>query len=432
MRSPRFLGVLKVLVFATVLGGLVLGAGPRAESAHAQFTPTNGKIAFAVTDAFTVSSPIYTINPDGSGQTQLTSEYDFRPVWSPDGTKIAFHSLRDEPAPLSCDQFCNYEVYVMNADGSGLTRLTNHFAADITPVWSPDGTKIAFLSNRLGLQDDIYVMNADGSGQTQLTSSSAPDTSAVWSPDSSKIAFESERDANDEIYVMNADGSGQTNLTNDSADDYAPAWSPDGMKIAFYRELAEGNTDVLAMSADGSAETNLTNHPAPDYAPAWSPDGTKIAFERVSAEGNADVYVMNADGSGQLNLTNSPTYDFEPTWSPDGTKIAFSVIADYGHRYQFAIHTRNTDGSGDAVLLSPRATGCCNVDWQSLPPVGGLAELPRLDGGQAEVARTPSKAGGSSGLGVAVLAGVAAAGAVAMGGAGWYAGCQIRRRRLTR
>jgi Tol biopolymer transport system component len=131
-----------------------------------------------------------------------------------------------------------YEIFVMNADGSGQTNLTNNNGNqidDFGPVWSPDGTKIAVSSGqiRIGAHPDIYVMNADGSGLTNLTNHSLGDSEPAWKPDGTRLAFHTNRTANDEIFVMNADGSGQTNVTNNPAPDFEPAWSPDGTKIAF-------------------------------------------------------------------------------------------------------------------------------------------------------------------------------------------------------
>jgi Tol biopolymer transport system component len=147
--------------------------------------------------------------------------------------RIAFTSDRDG----------NDEIYVMNADGSDQTRLTSYWAFDDQAAWSPDGANIAFtysdsdsldsldsldlLDSLLDIQFDIYVMNADDSDLTNLTNSAAYDYSPAWSPDGAKIAFTSYRDGNPEIYVMNADGSGQTRLTNNSADDWLAAWSPE-------------------------------------------------------------------------------------------------------------------------------------------------------------------------------------------------------------
>ena len=217
--------------------------------------------------------------------------------------RIAFTSYRDG----------NWEIYVMNANGSGQTRLTNNPARDWDPASSPDGSQIAFTSDRDG-NPQIYMMNADGSGQTRLTNNTAYDERPAWSPHGSRIAFTSSRDGNDEIYAMNADGSGQTRLTNNSSPDFDPAWSPDGSKIAFESDR-DGNMEVYVMNADGSGQTRLTNNPARDMEPAWSPDGSKMAFES-DRDGNLEVYVMNADGSGQTLLTNDPADDWAPAWSP--------------------------------------------------------------------------------------------------------------------
>src|SRR5215208_2531616 len=197
------------------------------------FPGPNGQIAFvSLTDG---NDEIYVMNADGSGLTRLTDDPadDFNPSWSPDGEKIAFGSFRD-----SNEESNNEEIYVMSADdGSGLTRLTDDPAIDTFANWSPDGEKIAFTSDRDNSIDEIYVMNADdGSDVTRLTDNDADDLAPSWSPDGERIAFASDRDENatHEIYVMNADdGSGQTRLTNNDADDFNPSWSPDGEKIAF-------------------------------------------------------------------------------------------------------------------------------------------------------------------------------------------------------
>ncbi len=217
--------------------------------------------------------------------------------------KVAFESHRDG----------NAEVYVMNADGSGQTNLSNNAAGDAEPAWSPDGQKLAFASFRDG-NYEIYVMNADGSGQTNLSNNAAGDLLPAWSPDGQKLAFTSSRDGNDEIYVMNADGSGPTRLTNNAEFDLTPAWSPDGQKLAF-ASFRDGNYEIYVMNADGSGQANLSNNAAADFAPAWSPDGQKLAFDS-DRDGNLEVYVMNADGSGQANLTNNAAFDMEPDWQP--------------------------------------------------------------------------------------------------------------------
>ena len=270
-----------------------------------------------------------------SGVTRLTNNpgADGEPAWSPDGRKIAFVSDRDG----------NYDIYVMNADGSGVTQLTNDAIAARDPDWSPDATKVVFASVRDG-NSEIYVMNADGSGAVNLTNHSADDSDPAWSPDGSRIAFSSVRDGNWEVYVMNADGTGVTNLTNHSAGDLHPAWSPDGTRVSF-RTSRDGNSEIYVMNADGSGAVNLTNHSAQERnPPTWSPDGTKIAFDS-DRDGNFELYVMNADGTGVTNLTNHSAHDAAPSWSPDGSRIAFVSLRDGNEE----IYVMSVPASGNAA-----------------------------------------------------------------------------------
>jgi hypothetical protein len=197
------------------------------------------------------------------------------------------------------------DIYVMNADGSEQTRLTN----GLFPAWSPDGSRIAFRSFRNG-STDIYVMKPDGSRQTRLTNINGSDSNPAWSLDGSMIAFDSNRDGNEDVYVISADGSGQTRLTNNAATDRGPTWSPDGSMISFY-SYRDGSVEIYVMNTDGSGQTRLTNDDIGGRDPAWSPDGTKIAFYSPR---DAEIYVMNADGSGQTRLTNNDARDVSPAW----------------------------------------------------------------------------------------------------------------------
>jgi hypothetical protein len=253
---------------------------------------------------------------------------------SADASKIVFTSTRDG----------NYEIYVMNADGSEQTRLTRNPADDGFAAWSPDGKRMAFRSNRDG-NYEIYVMNADGSDQARLTRNPAEDGSAAWSPDGKKIAFQSNRDGNYDIYVMNADGSDQTRLTRNQTVDALAAWSPDGTKIAFASNRDGPKGELYVMNADGSDQTRLTRNQAIDALPAWSPDGAKIVFGS-NRDGNYEIYVMNADGSGQTRLTRNAAADNGATWSPDGKKIRFDSDRDGN----LEVYVMNTDGSNETNL----------------------------------------------------------------------------------
>jgi hypothetical protein len=246
---------------------------------------------------------IYIMNSDGTGQTRLTmhAAEDSDPDLSADGAKIVFESKRDG----------NKNIFVMNANGTGLTRLTTNSASDSDPAWSPDGTKIAFVSNRNG-NDEIFVMNANGTSQTRLTFHSASDVNPAWSPDGTRIVFESNLDGNKNIFAMNANGTGVTRLTTNSASDTSPAWSPDSTKIAF-QSNRNGNDEIYVMNANGSNQVRLTNNSASDKKPAWSPDSTKIVFQSKRT-GNDEIFVMSASGTGQTNLTNHLGDDEDPSF----------------------------------------------------------------------------------------------------------------------
>jgi Tol biopolymer transport system component len=295
------------------VAALLAGLGGVSRSAEAAFPGANGKIAYERLDN---DFEILATNLDGSGTVNLTfdpARYsdDFSPAWSPDGTKIAFHASREGAFDGG------YDIYVMNADGTGQTRITTGSENDYDPAWSPDETRIAFAKCCPDGNAEIYAMNADGTGQTNLTNNASWDTSPGWSPDGTRIVFDSNRadpDA-DEIYLMNADGTGQTNVSNNPAQDYSPAWSPDGTRIAFVSDRDDWNKEIYVMSADGTDQSRRTIRPSADSAPAWSPDGTKIAFAGYEA-GNPEILVMNTDGTGQINLTQSQAPERDPDWQP--------------------------------------------------------------------------------------------------------------------
>jgi Tol biopolymer transport system component len=316
----------------------------------------NGKIAFLryVDGGESVQetqADIYVVNPDGTGEIRLTEDTadDLWPAWSPDGSKIAFISTRDEAA---------FDLYVMNADSTGVTRLLRDGTGVTDPAWSPDGIKIAFESGRGGSRD-IWLINSDGSGLTRLTDHPAMDEQPAWSPDGSRIAFVSRRDGIDDpnIYVMNADGTGETRLSNHEGVDFRPAWSPDGTRIAF-----ESDADIYVMNADGSGLMNLTDDLGEDRSPAWSPDGTKIAFE-TNRDGNFEIYVMNGDATGLTRITDTPTDEGSPAWQPilvqeepaplvgvRNGRIAFVV----GHGGTGEIYVVNPDGTDETLLVEGR------------------------------------------------------------------------------
>ncbi|NJL53956.1 hypothetical protein HC928_01535 [bacterium] len=254
---------------------------------------------------------IHAANVFGSERTALTRNHvqpDRRPTWSPDGTRIAFESARD---------VATTDIYVMNADGSGMRRLTNTAANAGFPAWSPDGRRIAYASDSTG-DYEIYTINADGSGSpTRVTNNAgAQDIYPTWSPDGSQIAYTANGGLNRgewDVYVISASGGTPRNLTRTAADDQSPHWSSTG-QIAF-KSNRSGLWQIFTMNADGSNQRNMSNSNDNDEEPAWSPDGRQIAYQ-TGKFGPSEIFVMDANGANKRNVTNSPASEEAPTWSP--------------------------------------------------------------------------------------------------------------------
>ena len=253
---------------------------------------SNGRIAFASNRAG--NNEIYSMAADGTDVRRLTTNPgdDILPAWSPDGTKIAFSSNRVGAK--------GYDIFVMNADGTGLVNLTNTAGSDRFPAWSRDGTKIAFMSARdRNGNFEIYTMNADGSNPKRLTTTAGIEDCCIdWGPGDTQIVFQTIRDGNFEIYTMNADGTAQTNITNHATYDGTPTWSPDGKRIIF-RSLRDNSNDFYTVAPTGGPVTRLYHAGSSNRTPAWSPDGSKIVFTS-NRTGNDDIWVINADGTGAV------------------------------------------------------------------------------------------------------------------------------------
>lgn len=277
---------------------------------------------------------------------------DCEPVWSPDGGRIAFWSNRDG----------GKEIYVMDADGSNVKRLTNNLADDVNPTWSPDGRRIVFETDRDGNQE-VYAMDADGGNEVRLTRNNAADVTPSWSPDGSLIAFASNRDTgppynpyNLDIYVMNADGSNVRRIVDDPEYDVGPQWSPDGRKMLFMTGR-NGNFDVYEMNADGTEQRNLTpDYDRSDGAPVWSLDGHNIAFSR-RIEGKDQIFVMDSDGDNLKRVTHNSANNGSAGWSPDGSKLVFQTDQDGN----LEIYTMSVDG--ELAQLTNDAADDLSPDW---------------------------------------------------------------------
>jgi TolB protein len=218
-----------------------------------------------------------TMNLDGTGIAELhINGYD--PSVSPDGTKIAYCSLRD-------DQYS--QIYLANTDGTGEKRITKITTGDSCgPVWSHDGKKIAFYSFALphpSRNPAVWVMDPDGSNLKRIVEHGL---SPSWSPDDKQMVFASNRDGKFQIYAMNADGSSVRRLTNNKAEESAPAWSPSGQDIVFVSDREGEHLALFTMAPDGSGQQRMVFSKRQDFCfPAWSLDGQTIAFTALNRVG---------------------------------------------------------------------------------------------------------------------------------------------------
>lgn len=249
--------------------------------------------------------------------------------------RIAFAARQEE----------DLEIYLINADGSGLVTLTNNEEDDYEPAWSPDGSQLTFTSNR-DKDFDIYLMEADGGHVTRLTESAPFDGGAAWSPDGRQLAFTSEQDGDYEIFLLDVESGQRTQLTFNEVADYGPSWSPNGRRLVYTSDFG-GAAEIYVMDADGTDLTRLTDNQVFDSSPAWSPEADQIAFVS-DRDGNFEIYVMEIDGEGQTRLTTDPADDNRPCWSPDGTRLAF--VSNRGGDYE--IYVMNQDGSEPTALTT--------------------------------------------------------------------------------
>ena len=268
-----------------------------------------------------------------------------------DARLIAFSSTVENDSGLS--------LFLMHADGSSKTRLTSEGFLDESPVWSPDGSTIAFDTNRDTA--GIWLVNADGTNLRQFLTPPAFDqpSGLAWRPDGNKIAFTAHVDTVFAVLVANANGSGAHRLTANLHGEQRPSWSPDGTKIAF--EAApdgSGITQLFVIGADGTGQQQLTSGTF-DGGARWSPDGTQIVFDRNTNPG-IQVFVMNADGSNQHALTTTGA-NFGAAWSPDGQQFEFTVIRNN----QNQISRMNADGS-DVRLITTTGTNAFPT-WKPAP-----------------------------------------------------------------
>jgi Tol biopolymer transport system component len=361
-------GVAAAVAAVTAVAGLGLAVwalyrlGDRARPAAPAIG--NGKIAFTSGRG---GYHIAAINPDGSGLSDLSSpgeetglEYDLGPVWSHDGTRIAFlrYTITDFVNGMG-----DYEIFVANADGTDVRNLTP-WLGEGSPTWSPDGSRIAF--HRFSEErHDVYV--AHGDKLMRITEGVLSDEGQAWSPEGTRLVIARGVDGSQDLYAVSIDGTGLTRLTDTPGYDGDAAWSPDGSRIAFV-SARSGRSALYLMAPDGSAQRQVSEVPGPVVSATWSPDGTRIAFEVQTGRPDTDIYVVDADGSGQYVLAGTPRDEVGPEWAPDGSWIAYSAAepCDCDNAGSFDVYLVRADGSGRTRLTEEALELGGDLSWQPL------------------------------------------------------------------
>jgi len=280
-----------------------------------------------------------------------------------------------------------WQTWVANKDLSDQVKLTNESADSGWAVWKPGGDKLAFESNRADPDpddsnaiNDIFTMNPDGSGIVKLTHSDDVSDTPDWSPDGSRIAFGSDRSDGAwrrKIHVMDADGTNVRRLTTlpeKAVLDSQPRFSPDGRRLVFARYISDVHPEESALftvRVDGGGLKRLTPWGMGAGDSDWSPDGKKIAFEATPEYGTyGDIFTIDADDGQQItNLTDNSSRGFgssDPVWSADGKKILFVSNHTFGDESGIGLATMNPDGT-DRHHISSNPEDEHQPDWETAP-----------------------------------------------------------------
>lgn len=292
--QSRTLLTLRILAFSNlvILINLVFPMGGKAVA------PNEATIAVSGEET------IFLTNPEGKGGGAVNALFDIatdnedpRPLgleWSPDGRKLAFHATSQK----------NTDIYIVDANGKNLRRITDHEGVDSWPDWHPGGRKLAIASNR---------------------------------------------DGNLEIYVMSDGGNIIANLTNDPAPDKMPSWSPDGRRIAFSSKRGRTLGDIYVMNSDGGNQVNYTNHKGEDIQPEFSFEGDRIAWI-TRRDGTGNVWVMDAevgeDGAQNVFEIFSQEEKQDITWNPNDKQVATIMFAG-GSAWIVIYDVKNAAGKGN-------------------------------------------------------------------------------------
>lgn len=232
------------------------------------------------------------------------------------------------------------------------------------PAWSWDGSKIAFINNRSGVEKgnpvnfEVFTMNADGSEVQQHTHNDAFEADLAWSRDQRFLAFKSFRDGNDEVYVLDIESGRQTNISNHEGSDGGPSFDVEGKHLYFWSDRDHKQGEIYSYNFESKSFRRLTDNNIREGSPALSPDGARIAFVS-NHEGNDEIYVSDLNGAKLGRVTHNPLSDWYPRWSPDGR----TLLSTYGDWETDSWEVRRVavDASGHVTLV--KCTDSGNASW---------------------------------------------------------------------
>jgi TolB protein len=250
---------------------------------------------------------IYIADYDGANVRQITKHgsISILPTFSPDGTKVAYLSFKDRYPYL----------YVFHRKTGKSVPLSKHVGLNVSPAWSPDGTRVAMTLSKDG-NEEIYLANADGSSLRRVTENRDLDTSPAFSPDGSQLAFVSERGGSAQIYAMNLNGGNVRRLSFQGGRAYDPAWSPDGKQIAYVAEKPGDGMEIYTLDvADSRNYRRLSNSSGSNESPSWSADSRHVIFAS-SRTGRWTLWTANAETGEQFPVPNLSQSCQGPSWGP--------------------------------------------------------------------------------------------------------------------
>jgi TolB protein len=267
------------------------------------WSPDGSKIAFLISDT------LYTMDNDGTGKILLATGVFSKPEWSGDGKYLLYTGI-----------WAN--IFRVSTDGAELLNLTNDAYQCAVPTWSPDNQHIAFIS--IGITGDLYIMNKDGSNVTKLTSlgTCSPFQAPKWINGSSSLFFLAGYDGATDFTIVNTDGSNLHQITNETIWEGESSISDDGTKICFAGSSGS-NWNIYTMNNDGTSLKSLTGNEGNNHYPSLSPDNLLIMFQsyRNGADG---IYLMHYDGSNLKLIFDKAIYEVD--WSPIGRRICYVTI----------------------------------------------------------------------------------------------------------